>query len=72
MKASDLRSKSRAELIEELLSLRKEQFNLRMQQATGQMSRPHEHKLVRKNISRVKTIIRDIERSELNQVNESK
>jgi len=40
MKASELRNKSVAELEEELLSLRKEQFNLRMQKATGQLSRP--------------------------------
>ncbi len=64
MKASDLRSKSKEELAEELLLLRKEQFNLRMQQATGQMARPHEHKHVRKNIARVKTVIRDLQRSE--------
>jgi large subunit ribosomal protein L29 len=70
MKASDLRSKSKEELAEELLSLRKEQFNLRMQQATGQLARPHEHKRVRKSIARVKTVIRDLERSE--QAGESK
>ncbi len=70
MKASDLRSKSKGELTEELLSLRKEQFNLRMQQATGQMARPHEHKQVRRNIARVKTFIRDLERNE--QAGESK
>ncbi len=64
MKASDLRSKSKGELTEELLSLRKEQFNLRMQQATGQMARPHEHKQVRRNIARVKTFIRDLERND--------
>ncbi len=64
MQASDLRSKSKGELTEELLSLRKEQFNLRMQQATGQMARPHEHKTVRKSIARVKTFIRDLERNE--------
>ena len=63
MKASDLRSKSRSELAEELLSLRKEQFNLRMQQATGQLARPHEHRRVRRSIARVKTVIRDLERS---------
>ena len=62
MKASDLRSKSIAELNEELLTLRKEQFNLRMQQATGQLARPHEHKRARKSIARVKTIIRELER----------
>ncbi len=70
MKASDLRSKSKDELAEELLSLRREQFNLRMQQATGQTARPHEHRQVRRSIARVKTIIRDNERSE--QVGESK
>ncbi len=64
MKASDLKTKSKGELTEELLSLRKEQFNLRMQQATGQMARPHEHKVVRKSIARVKTFIRDLERNE--------
>ena len=70
MNASDLRSKSRTELAEELLSLRKEQFNLRMQQATGQLSHPHEHKRVRRSIARVKTVIRDLERVE--QAGESK
>ena len=64
MKAGDLRSKSKGELTEELLSLRKEQFNLRMQQATGQMARPHEHKQVRRNIARVKTFIRDLARND--------
>ncbi len=70
MKVSELKSKSKGELAEELLLLRREQFNLRMQQATGQLARPHEHKQVRKSIARVKTIIRDLERSE--QAGESK
>ncbi len=71
MKASGLRSKSKAELGEELLLLRKEQFNLRMQQATGQLAQPHEHKRVRRNVARVKTIIRELERSEPDQAGES-
>lgn len=62
MKAGELRSKSKSELGDELLSLRKEQFNLRMQQATGQLARAHEHRRVRKSIARVKTIIRELER----------
>ncbi len=70
MKATDLRSKSNDELAEELLSLRKEQFNLRMQQATGQLARPHEHKQVRRSIARVKTFIRALDRNE--QAGESK
>ena len=40
MKLSDLRKKTEAQLGEELLGLRKEQFNLRMQRATGQLSKP--------------------------------
>ena len=40
MKINDLRKKTEGELAEELLGLRKEQFNLRMQRATGQLSRP--------------------------------
>lgn len=70
MKVSELRSKTKDELAEELLLLRKEQFNLRMQQATGQLARPHEHRQVRRSIARVKTIIRDHVRSE--QAGESK
>ncbi len=57
MKAAELRGKSSGELKEELLSLLREQFNLRMQRATGQMSRPHLFKQVRRNIARVKTIL---------------
>ena len=72
MKVSDLRSKSKEELSEELLSLRREQFNLRMQQATGQLARPHEYKRVRRNVARVKTVIRELERSESDQAGESK
>ena len=59
--ANELRGKSGEELREELLELRKEQFNLRMQQATGQMARPDEFRKVRRNIARVKTILREQE-----------
>ena len=55
--AKDYRDKSEAELKEELLNLRKEQFNLRMQQGAGQMSKPHLFKTVRKDIARLKTIL---------------
>ncbi len=57
MKASELRENSVAELQQTLLDLLKEQFNLRMQQGTGQLSRPHLMKQVRRDIARVKTII---------------
>jgi large subunit ribosomal protein L29 len=58
MNASDLKGKSKQELLEELVNLRREQFNLRMQQATGQMARPDQYRKVRKNIARVKTVLR--------------
>jgi large subunit ribosomal protein L29 len=62
-KASDLRSKTDAELAEELLNLRKEQFNLRMQRATGQLSRPDQFAKVRRTIAQVKTILTERRRA---------
>ena len=61
MKASELKNKSTDELLDELVELRREQFNLRMQQATGQMARPDQYRKVRKNIARVKTVLRQQE-----------
>jgi large subunit ribosomal protein L29 len=57
MKAKDLRAKQPKELGEELLKLRREQFNLRMARATGQASKPDQFAKVRKNIARVKTVL---------------
>ena len=59
MKLNDLRKMSETELSEELLGLRKEQFNLRMQRATGQLSRPDQFDKVRKNIARIKTLLNE-------------
>lgn len=59
MKASELRDKNLVELEEILLELRQEQFNLRMQQGIGQLSRPSEMTLARKNVARVKTIMNE-------------
>lgn len=61
MSASELRNKTKAELQEELLKLRREQFNLRIQRATGQMARPDQFGKVRKNIARVKTVMKQVE-----------
>lgn len=60
MKVEVLRSKSEKELNDELLELRKEQFNLRMQKGVGQASRVHQFKLNKKNIARVKTIMNEM------------
>ncbi len=57
MKTSELNSKSVEELNKELLSLLKEQFNLRMRKATGQLNQTHLLKEVRKNIARIKTVV---------------
>jgi len=53
------RDKSDADLSEELLKLRREQFNLRMQSATGQGAKPDQHGKVRRSIARLKTVQRE-------------
>jgi large subunit ribosomal protein L29 len=58
MKASELHKKSALELQNELMSLRKEQFALRLQPATGQPVKPDQFSKVRRNIARVKTVQR--------------
>jgi large subunit ribosomal protein L29 len=59
MDAKQLRGKSAAELTDELLKLRKEQFALRMQRATGQSPKPDQFTKVRRNIARLKTVQRE-------------
>ncbi len=63
MNAADLRKKSVEELNDELVALRREQFNLRMQQATGEMAQVHEHGRVKKDIARVKTVLNELSRA---------
>jgi large subunit ribosomal protein L29 len=60
MKANELRSKSKSELTEELKGLLREQFNLRMQKGTGQLSNPARCKTVRREIARVKTVMSEM------------
>ena len=60
MKASELRTKTVEELNEELLGLRKEQFNLRMQRGAGQLANPARFNIVRKDIARIKTILTEM------------
>jgi len=59
MKASELRAKSVDELKAELLSLLKAQFALRMQHATQQLAKNSELKKVRRDVARVRTILRE-------------
>ena len=55
-KTEDLRQKSDDQLSEELVSLKREQFNLRFQAATNQLERPARIKEVRRDIARIKTL----------------
>jgi large subunit ribosomal protein L29 len=57
MKASDVRAKTADELKTELANLKKEQFNLRFQQATQQLEAPARVRQVRRDIARIKTIL---------------
>ncbi len=59
MDTKELRSKTAAELADELIKLRKEQFALRMQRATGQSVKPDQFGKVRKNVARLKTVLRE-------------
>jgi large subunit ribosomal protein L29 len=63
MNVQDLRGKSLDELQQELVALRREQFNLRMQQANGELTRHTEQRRVRKDIARVKTVLTEQKRS---------
>jgi len=57
MKASELRQKSVADLQALKMELLKEQFNLRMQKGSGQLTKNHLMGVARKNVARVKTIL---------------
>ena len=57
MKANELRGKSAQELNEQLLELLRDQFNLRMQKATGQLGQSHLLSQVKRDIARVKTVL---------------
>jgi len=59
MKTSELRTKPAADLQQEMLSLTKAQFGLRMQVATQQMTNTSELRKVRRDIARVKTILKE-------------
>jgi large subunit ribosomal protein L29 len=58
MKIDEVRGLTPDQLAESLLSLKKEQFNLRFQKATGQIEKTHRVDQVRKDIARIKTILR--------------
>jgi large subunit ribosomal protein L29 len=59
MKTSELREREPDKLHDELLALRREQFNLRMQHGIGQLKRHTQLKVVRRDIARIKTVLRE-------------
>ena len=58
MKIDEVRGMTPDQLTEQLVSLKKEQFNLRFQKATGQIEKTHRVDQVRKDIARIKTVLR--------------
>ena len=58
MKIDEVRKMTPDQLQDSLLSLKKEQFNLRFQAATGQMEKTHRVNEIRKDIARIKTVLR--------------
>ena len=58
MKIDEVRGLTPDQLTETLLNLKKEQFNLRFQRATGQLEKTHRVDEVRKDIARIKTVLR--------------
>lgn len=63
MKAAELRKKSTADLGKELLSLLDEQFKLRMQHATAQLSNTTKITTVRRSIARVRTVLTQMKKA---------
>ena len=59
MNVQDMREKNEIELREELSGLLREQFSLRMQRGIGQLPTPHDLRLVRRDIARIKTVLNE-------------
>ena len=63
MKAADLRTKTPDELKDALIGLRKEQFNLRFQKASGQLENTARARQVRRDIARLKTVLQNVQQA---------
>ncbi len=63
MKAADLRTKTPDELTDTLMGLRKEQFNLRFQKASGQLENTARARQVRRDIARLKTVLQSVQQT---------
>ncbi len=63
MKATDLRTKTTDELKDSLIDLRKEQFNLRFQKASGQLENTARARQVRRDIARLKPVLQSVQQA---------
>lgn len=63
MKPAEIRKKSAEELNTLMLDLHREQFNLRMQKGSGQLTKPSRIREVRRDIARIKTVLTEMEKS---------
>ena len=63
MNAAEMRTKSESDLNQELVELRREQFNLRMQRAVGQLGNPSRFREIRREIARIKTVLNEKSRA---------
>ncbi len=63
MKATELRNKTKEELVSTLFELSREQFNLRMQKGTGQLAKSSQIKQVRRDIARINTVLSEMARA---------
>lgn len=57
MEIKDLRQKSAAQLKDQLIDLRQEQFNLRMQRSQGQLTQSHQFRIARRDVARIKMVL---------------
>ena len=63
MNARELRSRTSDELRSELIAVRREAFNLRMQKGMGQLSRPDQMRKLRRDVARLKTVLKEREQT---------
>ena len=63
MNAAEMRTKTESDLNSELVELRREQFNLRMQRSIGQLGNPSRFKEIRREIARIKTVLNEKSRA---------
>ena len=64
MKTSEIRKMSKEELNKKLVNIKKELFDLRMKQSTGNLDKPHKINALRKDVARIKTVLNELDGSE--------